>query len=133
MKVLLDTCTFLWLTTADRKLSLAARDVFESAENQVVLSCVSAWEIGLKHSLGKLVLPYPAWQFVPEARSKHGIEHLALDEESALHASRLPRLHADPFDRLLVAQALVHGLVIVTPDPAITQYPVRVLWQGSRV
>lgn len=128
MRLLLDTCTFLWLMMAHERLSPAAREVFLSAENTLLLSSVSCWEIGLKYSLGRLVLPRPPWVFVPQARDHNRIDPLPLEEESALHASRLPRLHSDPFDRMLAAQALVHGLVILTPDPAIAQYPVRVLW-----
>jgi PIN domain nuclease of toxin-antitoxin system len=73
-------------------------------------------------------LPEPPERFVPAQRRLQGIEPLALDEESTLHLARLPRLHRDPFDRMLVCQAIVHGLVILGPDPAITQYPVRAAW-----
>jgi PIN domain nuclease of toxin-antitoxin system len=65
---------------------------------------------------------------VPDARTRHGLTPLAIDEESALHVRKLEPLHRDPFDRLLVAQALVHGLTIVTPDPLVRQYPARTMW-----
>jgi PIN domain nuclease of toxin-antitoxin system len=61
-------------------------------------------------------------------RERHGIESLAIDEESALHVSRLPGIHRDPFDRMIVAQAIVHGLTILTPDPLVTRYPGRTTW-----
>jgi PIN domain nuclease of toxin-antitoxin system len=73
-------------------------------------------------------LPAPASRFVTAEREAHGIASLPIDEESALHLSRLPSLHRDPFDRILVSQAIVHGLTIMTPDPLITQYPARTMW-----
>jgi PIN domain nuclease of toxin-antitoxin system len=89
---------------------------------------VSVWEILVKHRAGKLPLPEPPEQLIPAARRLRGIEALPLDEEAALHGSRLPMLHRDPFDRLLIAQTIAHSLTIVTPDPLIAQYPVRILW-----
>ncbi len=128
MKLLLDTCTFLWLSTDSKKLSRAALSAFLLSENELYLSAASAWEIATKYATGRLPLPRKPEYFVAEAREKSDIGTLALDEDSAVYAARLPRLHNDPFDRILVAQAMVHGLVIVTPDEAIEQYAVRVLW-----
>jgi PIN domain nuclease of toxin-antitoxin system len=87
-----------------------------------------AAEIGVKHELGKLALDRPPELYVPEERARHGVEALALDEDSTLRVHRLPAVHRDPFDRMLVCQALAGGLVIVTPDPRIARYPARVLW-----
>ncbi len=128
MKLLLDTCTFLWVVAGAPELSETASEEFLKEENEVYLSSVSAWEIAVKSFLGKLPLPEPPHRFVPRERERHGISLLALDEESALHVARLPELHKDPFDRMLVCQALVGGLAILTPDPDITRYPVRTLW-----
>lgn len=128
MRLLLDTCTFLWLIAGAPELSTRARDLFGDPDNDIYLSAVSAWEIAVKYGLGRLPLPEAPERFVPAQRDRHGIQPLALDEESALHLARLPRLHRDPFDRMLVCQAIVHGLVILGPDPAITQYPVRAAW-----
>jgi len=89
---------------------------------------VSAWEISVKHALGKLPLPRPPRVLVPEQRTLHGIERLALDEESALLEATLPPLHTDPFDRMLICQALSQGLTLLTPDPQIARYPVLVAW-----
>jgi PIN domain nuclease of toxin-antitoxin system len=110
------------------ELSSRARELFEDPDNDVYLSVVSAWEIALKNAMGRLPLPEPAGQFVPAERRRHAIDALELDEESALHLARLPPLHRDPFDRMLVCQAIVHGLVILGPDPLITQYPIRATW-----
>jgi len=128
VKLLLDTCTFLWLITDARELSALARERFANPANEVFLSAASAWEIGIKWRRGRLPLPQPATAFVADQREAHGIAPLAIDEESALHITRLPDLHRDPFDRMLVSQAIVHGLVLLTPDPLITQYPARTSW-----
>lgn len=128
MRLLLDTCAFLWIAADAAPLSARARALFRSPDNEVFLSVGSAWEIAIKHALGRLPLPQGPERFVPEMRDAHGIASLPIDEETALHLSRLPDLHRDPFDRLLVSQAIVHGLTIVTPDPLVTQYPARTIW-----
>ena len=128
MKLLLDTCTFLWIVTGDASLSAPARKLFSDPGNEVFLSSVSAWEIAVKHSLGKLPLPRPPSVLVPEERQRHQIEPLALDEAAALFSAKLPELHKDPFDRMLVCQAMVGGLTLLTPDSLITQYPVATIW-----
>ena len=128
MRLLLDTCTFLWLIGGSDNVSARARAAFEDPDNEVFLSAASAWEIAIKSQLGRLPLPEPAASFVPSQRSAHGIDPLPIDEEATLHLAKLPPLHRDPFDRILVAQALVGGLVLVTPDDAVRQYPVRTLW-----
>lgn len=128
MRLLLDTCTFLWAIEGGRSLSAAAREALVAPEHDVFLSSVSAWEIAVKHALGKLPLPEPADRYIPAQRRARGFEPLPLDEEAALHLAKLPDLHRDPFDRMLVCQALVGALTIVTPDPAIARYPVRTLW-----
>ena len=128
MKLLLDTCTFLWISLDAPELSANARLLFQDPANEVFLSAASAWEIGIKHSLGRLPLPTEPRTFVPALRETYRIEALPLDEESCLQAARLPLLHQDPFDRALVGQAIAHGLTILTPDRKITAYPVRTLW-----
>jgi len=128
VKILLDTCTFLWIASDSARLSKTAAALFLDRGNERYLSSASAWEIGIKHNAGRLPLPDRADIFVPRVREASGIVSLNMDEESALHAGRLPQLHPDPFDRMLVAQAIVHGMTILTPDPEIEQYAVRVLW-----
>ena len=128
MKLLLDTCTFLWIITDAEEIPSEVRELFIDPSNEVYLSVISAWEIALKHSLGRLPLPADPQQFVPRQRKKHRIRSLALDEESALNIARLPDIHGDPFDRMLISQALIHGLVILSPDKLIQKYPVRFVW-----
>ena len=128
MRILLDTITFLWVAADAPELSANARELFADPTNEVYLSSVSAWEIAVKYSLGKLPLPELPAVFVPAQRKQHGIDALPLDEESTLHLPRLPALHKDPFDRMLVCQAVVQQLVILTPDDLINQYAVRTIW-----
>ena len=128
MRILLDTVTFLWAVTDAPDLSDDARELFVDPGNEIYLSSVSTWEIVIKHSLGKLPLPEPPIRFVPAQRKQHSIDVLPLDEEATLHLTRLPALHRDPFDRMLVCQAIVHHLVILTPDELINQYSARTMW-----
>lgn len=128
MRLLIDTCTFLWIASGSPRLSDTAAATFLDRGNERYLSAASAWEIAIKHAAGRLSLPERPDVFVPRIREASGIAALAIDEESALHAGRLPGLHWDPFDRMLVAQAIVHGMTILTPDPKIEQYAARVLW-----
>ena len=128
MNLLLDTCTFLWIATGDESLSSSARRLFADPTNQVFLSAVSAWEIAVKHSLGRLPLPRPPSVLVPEQRRRHQIQPLLLDEAAALFCAKLPELHKDPFDRMLICQAIMGGLTLLTPDQLISQYPVATSW-----
>ena len=128
MKILLDTCAFLWIITDAPELSESARMLFVDPANEVYLSSVSAWEIAVKHALGRLSLPEPPERFIPSRRKQHGIDTLPLEEEAALHLTRLPPYHQDPFDRMLICEAVVHGMIILTPDELIRQYPVRTTW-----
>ena len=128
MKLLLDTCTFLWALSGTPALPPRVAQLFRAPENEVFLSAASAWEVAQKYSQGRLTLPEPPERYVPAQRDARGIRSLAIDEECALHAVRLPVLHRDPFDRMLVSQAIVHGMTILTPDRLITQYPARTLW-----
>lgn len=128
MRLLLDSCTFLWIVGGAPELSARARQAFADPGNEVYLSAASAWEIAVKHRLGRLPLPETPDRFVPRARDAHGIARLDIDEAAALHVAKLPDLHRDPFDRILVAQALLGGLVLVTPDEALRQYPAPTLW-----
>ncbi len=128
MKLLLDTCTFLWLTIKSGNLSQHAIDLFVNPENEVYLSAVSAWEMVVKYRMGKLSLPVPPNEFIPKERNRHYIAPLNLTEQDVMHLAKLPPTHKDPFDRMLICQAIEHALTILTPDPLITQYPIRTIW-----
>jgi PIN domain nuclease of toxin-antitoxin system len=128
MRILLDTCTFLWITADSPELSADAKRLFTDRSNEVFLSVISAWEISVKHALGKLPLPEPPQQFVPRQRAAHGAASLPLDEMAVLQLPGLPQLHKDPFDRMLVCQAIAAGLTLLTPDAAIRAYSVPTMW-----
>lgn len=127
-RVLLDTHVFLWIAWEDAKLSPRALDLFRDPSNEVFLSAVSAWEIAVKYGLGKLPLPAAPDRLIPELREAHGIRALPMDEQAALKVMRLPDIHRDPFDRMLISQAIQHGLVLITSDENIHQYPVQTAW-----
>jgi len=118
VKILLDTFAFLWITAA----------MFLDKDNERYLSTASAWEIGIKAALGRLALPGKPTVYIPRIREKSGILSLPMDEEAALFAAALPDYHSDLFDRMLIAQAILHGMTILTPDPALERYPVRTAW-----
>lgn len=128
MNILLDTCTFLWIVRDTPQLSATARALFADPANAIFLSAVSVWEIAIKHQLGRLPLASPPHHYVPTERAKHAITALDLNEAAVLELRRLPPHHNDPFDRMLICQAIAHGLTVLTPDDHIQAYPVRTAW-----
>ncbi len=128
MKILLDTCTFFWIIEDSANLSTQCKKSFTDPNNEVYLSVISLWEIMIKYQLGKLPLPEAPDIFIPKQRDMHAIMALTLDEAAIWQLERLPDYHKDPFDRMLIAQAIAHSMVISTPDEKITQYPIRTLW-----
>ncbi|HCA56539.1 MAG TPA: PIN domain nuclease [Blastocatellia bacterium] len=127
MQLLLDTHIFLWYVTGDTKLSTATRDAIDEPNNDVFLSVGSFWEIVIKYELGKLPLPQAPDRFIPAQRKAHGIQSLPFDENDARFLVGLPFHHRDPFDRMLVSQAMARVLKIVTVDPERRKYSVPVL------
>jgi PIN domain nuclease of toxin-antitoxin system len=127
MRLLLDTHVFLWFISGDARLPTDWRERIRDADNAVYLSVVSLWEALVKYRLGKLPLPHPPESYLPTQRARHQIASLSLDEASVCHLSILPTAHRDPFDRMLVCQALEHGLSMVTVDPVFGAYPVPIL------
>lgn len=127
MSILLDTCSFLWLAADPARLSEVARAELQRTAD-IALSHVSVLEICLKWSAGKLTLPAPPRVWVEEQAASWSLTRLPLTPGHCYRASELARLHADPFDRLLVAQALDTGRALVTPDAWIQRYPVGVIW-----
>ena len=128
MRLLLDTVAFIWLAENDASLSQSARNLISNPANELFLSAASAWEIAIKYSIGRLHLRVPPEEYVSEQRRLHRIESLPIIEIDALDVGKLPHIHRDPFDRLIIAQAIVRGMAIVTNDRLIQMYPVSVLW-----
>lgn len=127
MRLLLDTHVFLWYISADFRLALSLHEIIRDPDNEVYLSVVSVWEAVVKHALGKLPLPGPPAEYLPQQRAAHRIASLPIEEAVFVHLASLPPLHRDPFDRLLLAQALQHGLTMVTVDEAVRAYAVPLL------
>lgn len=126
MRLLLDTHVFLWYITDDPRLPTATAEAIKDEENEVFLSVVSVWEALAKHQLGKLPLPAPADEYLRSRREQHNIAPLSFDEPSLSHLLRLPLHHRDPFDRMLICQALQHDLQVLTSDAFFKQYPIRI-------
>jgi PIN domain nuclease of toxin-antitoxin system len=127
MKVLLDTHAFIWWMTDDARLSPRARAFFAHDDHTLILSVASAWEIALKIARRRLHLPV-TMEGVQSAVRDQRVERLAIEFEHAVAAATLPGIHGDPFDRMLVAQAMALGCPIVTQDPKIARYPVETIW-----
>ena len=123
MKLLLDTHIFLWLIDDDKRLSDRYRQAIQNPNNEKFLSVVSIWECVIKYQIGKLDLTNSPETYLPKERRKHLIKTLTVDENSIAQLIKLPLLHKDPFDRLIMAQALQHDLIIMTEDKLILAYP----------
>ena len=127
MRLLLDTHIFLWYISADAKLPPVFRDAIRDPANEVYLSVASVWEAVIKHTLGKLPLPDAPAIHLPRQREAHRIQTLAIEEGALVRLAGLPALHRDPFDRMLIAQALQHSLMLATVDDAVRAYQVPLL------
>ena len=128
MRVLLDTHTFLWWVEDNTGLSTTAHRVIADETNDIIVSAASAWEIATKHRLGKLPEAGAVATDVAGCIANEGFEALAISVADAERAGRLPGHHGDPFDRMLIAQALGHDLAIVSVDAAFDRYGVNRLW-----
>jgi Uncharacterized protein conserved in bacteria len=124
MQLLLDTHTFLWFIMGNPTLSAPARALIEDVLNEKFLSVVSLWEIAIKLSIGKLSLSEPFDKLIPQQLSLNGFELLNIEIDHAAMVATLPFHHRDPFDRLLIAQALVEKMAIVSTDTAFDAYPI---------
>ena len=127
MKLLLDTHVLLWAVSEPDRLTAAARDALEDGTNDIFVSVVTAWEIAIKQSLGKLELSKPAEQWLPEVLRRTGFELAEVGLAAALRVRNLPWHHRDPFDRLLVAHAAEDGCTVVTRDSVLDEYGIPIL------
>ena len=127
MSILLDTNVFLWVAGAEGPLSQRAKALLSASDEILFLSAASAWEIAIKWAKGRLTLPAEPDQFVDRAVSAAGMSKLSITFRDALAVANLPQHHKDPFDRLLVAQAQLHGLRLLTSDKRLAQYDVDMI------
>lgn len=127
--ILLDTCTLIWLTCDQKRLSEEARALIRRHPAELFVSSITALEVGLKHRKGALQLspPPPAW--FPHVLEFHGVREVPVNGDIATRSSQLPPVHNDPFDRLILATAEANDFILLSPDPAFREYPdVRVVW-----
>ncbi len=128
MRVLFDTHAFLWIISNDPRLSPSARDTFSRQENEIILSVASVWEILLKAATGKFPFPQPVGRFLRTELRKTSVTVLPILLQHVLRLEDLPAHHRDPFDRIILAQALEEEIPVVSADPKFRLYPVEVLW-----
>ena len=127
MKYLLDTHIFLWAITDDRRLRDVHRNIFGGGENELWLSVASVWEVLIKTGVGKLALPVPVTGYILKQMEKNRVNLLPVRASHLAALERLPLLHKDPFDRMLVAQANAEGMTILSDDAEICKYAAAVV------
>lgn len=127
MRILLDTHVWLWMRAAPTRIKAETREVLKDGANELFLSAASTWEIAIKYRLGKLPLPEPPAEFIPPRMVALRVSALPVELRHTFEVALLPMHHADPFDRLLVAQARVDRLHLCTADSALTAYDVQLL------
>ena len=125
MKVLIDTQCWLWMNVSPEKLSRRTHALLMEPDTERLLSVASIWEMGIKYHLGKLPLPVAPADYVPARMALTKVTGLAITVAHALRASSLPALHRDPFDRMIVAQALVEGVPVLSSDSQLDAYGIR--------
>jgi PIN domain nuclease of toxin-antitoxin system len=130
VKYLLDSVIWLWSVYAVEKINDACREILENGQEEVYFSAATAWELSIKARLGKLHLPGPPGQCIPAFMAKQGLRPLPVSHLHAVKVYDLPLHHDDPFDRLIIAQAVMEGMTVLTSDKAFRKYPVDVLWSG---
>lgn len=128
MRVLLDTHAFLWWDLDDVRLSDTARAIIADSSIEVVVSAASIWEVAIKAGKGRIDLPSDLDAYVEDRLSRYRWVALPIDERHAVRAAGLPMIHTDPFDRMLVAQAQLEVVPILTTDAALTRYDVETIW-----
>jgi PIN domain nuclease of toxin-antitoxin system len=131
MKYLLDTMVWLWSVGSTQKIGEAGLDILSSGEEEIYFSAASCWEIAIKTRLGKFRLPEEPVRYVPKRLAEQGIRSLSVTQNHSLKVYELPLHHYDPFDRLIIAQALSEEMVVLTSDRTFKKYPVEVLWCGA--
>lgn len=128
MNLLLDTHVLLWMHDEIEKLSKSVRDALTVTENALYISTASIWEIQVKFKSGRLKLAKPIDEILDEQIAANDLSILPLDRNHAVNVINLPSTHKDPFDRMIISQAMVEDMTILTADPKFSEYPVKLLW-----
>lgn len=128
MKVLLDTHAFLWLITGDDRLSENARQTFLNTDNSLFFSAASLWEICIKKSLGKISLKDGWFQTIQKEMKINTIQWLPIEMTHCAEVTELPLHHRDPFDRMLIAQAIVEDMKLLSRDSRLSVYAIELIW-----
>jgi len=128
MRALLDTHVFIWWIVDSLQLPRRVREIITDGDNELFLSAASCWEIAIKAGLGTITLPAHPDRFIVEQMALNAVQALPVEASHALHVFHLPTIHRDPFDRILIAQALLEGIPIITSDALIGKYKVRTIW-----
>jgi len=131
MKFLLDTNVFLWALAEEYKLNPAAQEILKSSTSELYFSAVGSWEIAIKFALGSLPLPKAPSEYIPHALRVWALRALDITHEHALRAGELPVHHRDPFDRMLIAQALSEQMTLLTADRVFQKYKVDLIFCGK--
>ena len=131
MRYLLDTGIFLWSLNEPEKLNDKAQHILGNGREEIYLSAASTWEIVIKSALGKLRLPDPPDRYIPSRMTMLGLRSLHITHPHALGVSGLPHHHQDPFDRILISQALSEDMILMTSDHLFSRYSVQTLWCGK--
>jgi PIN domain nuclease of toxin-antitoxin system len=128
VRLLLDTCAFLWLAQEPDKISSASAKLIDDQDNELFLSDVSILEIVMKNSAGKLPLPAEPEVWISDKMEFHQLTSIRLSEKEIFLSGKLPRVHNDPFDRLLVAQAILNGMTLLSPDIPMSKLGASQIW-----
>lgn len=131
MKFLLDTSVFLWGLSAEQKLNSSAQEILKAPSSELYFSAAGSWEIAIKFALGSLPLPNPPSEYIPNALRLWAVRALDITHEHAFRAGELPVHHRDPFDRLLIAQAITEQMTLLTADRALQKYKVDLIFCGK--
>lgn len=130
MKYLLDTMVWLWSVGSSKTIGTEGLEILARAEKEVYLSAASSWEIAIKTRLGKFQLPEPPGRYVRKRLAEQGIRSLPINQDHSLRVYDLPLYHSDPFDRIIIAQAMIEQMTVLTSDRAFEKYSIDVIWCG---
>ncbi|MEK6581539.1 MAG: type II toxin-antitoxin system VapC family toxin [Nitrospirota bacterium] len=131
MRALLDTHTFIWWIMDDPKLPSYVRSIISDGDNELFFSAASCWEIAIKAQIGRIKLPSRPDIFISEQLALNAVQTLPIQVSHALHVFNLPRLHRDPFDRMIIAQSQLEDLLVLTLDPLIAKYKIKTIWKEA--